>query len=291
MNRVTFFIIFIFAGLALQSGLAAPPHPLPSLFPELPGWQKQGKAETFLPETLYEHINGAAENFLGYDFEQLAVQNYVNGQKQTMIAEIYFHGTLENAFGIYSSEKPLAGDYFAVGGQGYAEEGVLNFFCDAYYVKLNSFDLGRQSNAVLTALAEKIAGAIGGKNVLPEMLAAFPAPGKIPHGERYILSNFLGHDFLHSAFVADYEQQGVKFQLFIIRAGSEGDAAAMLRKYAALDRENPAPVVKPGALAIHDPYNGLIRLFWRGAFIWGVVGPPASADALLETMAEKLPKQ
>ena len=92
MNRVKLFVISIIAGLALQSGLAAPALPLPSLFPELPGWQKQGKAETFLPETLYEHINGAAENFLGYDFEQLAVQNYGNDQKQTMIAEIYFHG-------------------------------------------------------------------------------------------------------------------------------------------------------------------------------------------------------
>ncbi|MCG2812539.1 MAG: hypothetical protein L6428_13980, partial [Candidatus Aminicenantes bacterium] len=234
---------------------------------------------------------GAAENFLGYDFEQLAVQNDENGQKQTMIAEIYFHGRPENAFGIYSSEKPLAGDYFTVGSQGYAEAGVLNFICDAYYVKLNSFDLGPQSKAVLTALAEKLAAAIGGKNLLPEMLAAFPAPGKIPHAERYILHNFLGHDFLHSAFVADYEQQGVKFQLFIIRAGSEEDAGTMLQKYAALDRENPAPVVKPGELAIRDPYNGPIRLFWRGAFIWGLVGPTAAADALLETMAEKLPKQ
>ncbi|MCG2812839.1 MAG: hypothetical protein L6428_15510 [Candidatus Aminicenantes bacterium] len=291
MNRVNLIIISIFAGLALQSGLAAPSRPLPSLFPELPGWQKQGKAETFLPETLYEHINGAAENFLGYDFEQLAVQNYENGQKQTMIAEIYFHGRLENAFGIYSSEKPLAGDYFPIGSQGYAEEGVLNFFCDAYYVKLNSFDLGRQGKAVLTALAENIAAAIGGKNVLPEMLAAFPAPGKIPHGERYILHNFLGHDFLHSAFTADYEQQGAKFQLFIIRAGSEENAAALLQKYAALDKKNPAPVVKPGLLTINDPYNGPIRLSWRGELIWGMVGPQAAADALLETMAEKLAKQ
>ena len=291
MNRVKLFVISIIAGLALQSGLAAPALPLPSLFPELPGWQKQGKAEIFLPETLYEHINGAAENFLGYDFEQLAVQNYGNDQKQTMIAEIYFHGRSENAFGIYSSEKPLAGDYFPIGSQGYAEEGVLNFICDAYYVKLNSFDLGRQGKPVLTALAENIAAAIGGKNVLPEILAAFPASGKIPHGERYILHNFLGHDFLHSAFTADYEQQGVKFQLFIIRAGSAENAAALLQKYAALDKKNPSPVIKPGLLTINDPYNGPIRLSWRGELIWGMAGPTAAADALLESMAEKLAKQ
>jgi hypothetical protein len=291
MKRMILLNLCIVVGLAAHAGLEAQPRPLAHLFPQLQGWMKQGKVETFLPETLYEHINGAAENFLAYDFRQLAVQNYVNGKKQSASAEIYFHGTPENAFGIYGSEKPLAGNYFAIGGQGYAEEGVLNFICDAYYVKLNSFDLGPESKDFLSALAEKIARAIGGKSVLPEILDAFPARGKIPNSERYILRNFLGHDFLHSAFVADYDLENYKFQLFIMRAGDENEARAMLQKYAALDKENFAPIVKPGALTIRDPYNGPIQLFWRGAFIWGVAGQTPTAAACLEAINEKLKKQ
>ena len=268
-----------------------PPRPAASFFPELAGWQKQGDAETFLPDTLYEHINGAAENFLGYGFRELAVQNYGNEKKQTLSAEIYFHGSLENAFGIYGSEKPLAGDYFSMGGQGYAEEGVLNFFCDAYYVKLNSFDLGPQSKPVLTALAEKIAAAIGGRNALPDILEAFPAAGKIAHSERYFLQNFLGHDFLHSAFTADYELQGRKFQLFILQAGTEEEARAMLQKYAALDKNSPAPIIIPGPLTIDDPYNGPVRLFWRGAYIWGSQNLAGEFVAHLDQVGQNLLKQ
>jgi hypothetical protein len=291
MVQTRIFIVFMISLLALPSGPATPPRPQTSLFPELAGWQKLGEAETFLPETLYKHINGAAENFLGYDFRELAVQNYGNEKKQTLSAEIYFHGSPENAFGIYGSEKPLAGDYFAVGSQGYAEEGVLNFFCDAYYVKLNSFDLGRQSKLVLTAMAEKIAAAIGGKNTLPEILAAFPAPGKIAHSERYILHNFLGHDFLHSAFTADYELQGRKYQLFIMQAGKEDEARTMLQKYAALDKKNPAPLIIPGPLTINDPYNGPVRLFWRGAYIWGSQNLAGELLAHLDLVGAHLLKQ
>ena len=282
------FWLATFLAAILAAGPADPPGELARLFPELAGWQMPGKVETFLPQTLYEHINGAAENFLGYDFRELAVRNYVNDQKQTVSAEIYFHGSQDNAFGIYSSEKPLAGDYLRIGAQGYYEEGVLNFISDSYYVKLNGFDLGANGRQTLLDLARRIAAAIGGKSTMPETLAAFPAQGKIENSERYILHNFLGHDFLHSAFVADYDLQGQKFQLFIMPAGSEDEARAMLQKYAALDKGIPAPAVAPGALAIRDPYNGPVRLFWRGAFIWGAVGEAPAAAACLEAINEKL---
>jgi hypothetical protein len=291
MKKAILCTMVIIAGLAISSGLSAQPRPLVSLFPELAGWTRQGKVETFDPDNLYKHIDGAAENFLAYDFKQLAVQNYANAKKQALTAEIYFHGTPENAFGIYSSEKPLTGDYFSIGSQGYAEEGVLNFISDGYYVKLNGFDLGEEGRVILTSLAEKIARAIDGKNALPEMLAALPEPGRVANSERYILRNFLGYEFLHSAFAADYDLQGRKFQVFIMQAASEDDARAMLQKYAALDKGNPAPAVKPGALAIRDPYNGPLQLFWRGATVCGVIGQAPDAAALFAAIDEKLKKQ
>ena len=278
-------IVIVLAAQAVPA--ANPARPLASFFPELAGWSRAEKTEIFLPENLYEHINGAAENFLNYDFEQLAVQTYTR-EPMSISAEIYFHGTPEKAFGIYSSEKPLNGNYFTVGGQAYAEEGVLNFVCDAYYIKLNGFALGPEGAAILSMLAEKIARAIGGENRLPKILEAFPAVGKRVHSERFILNNFLGHDFLHSAYVADYRVDGQDFQLFVIDAGSEAQARTMLGKYAALDKSKPLPEIKPGALTVNDPYNGPMQLFWRGKFICGGNGP--AAGALPEKLAGKLPE-
>ncbi|MCU0237673.1 MAG: hypothetical protein MUC72_11415 [Acidobacteria bacterium] len=271
--------------IAPSLGAAAAPALDPAaLFPGLEGWSKDGAMQLFGPENLYEHINGAAENFMAYGFERLAVQNYVNKERQALIAEIYFHGTPENAFGIYGSEKPLAGDYLAIGSEGYAEEGVLNFISDACYVKLNSFDLGGAGAGVLKSLAEKIAGAINGSNTLPPALAAFPAAGRIARSERYFLGNFLGLDFLGPAFVADYERAGKRFRLFLM---TPADPAALLRRWAALDK-GFAGAVAPGNLLINDPYNGPVSVSWHEGRVWGGVGQGEEMEALIRDLGANL---
>jgi hypothetical protein len=284
---MSFLLILGFTGVVLSGQTSD----LAKLFPDIVGWQKKGAVETFSAENLYEYIDGAAENFLNYDFKQLAVQNYTNDQGQALNAEIYFHGTAENAFGIYSSEKPTVGKYFKLGSQGYAEAGILNFICSAYYIKLNGFDLGSNDQDVLLTLGRAMVSRIDTKTTLPKILQAFPDAGKIPNSERFILNNFLGHDFLHAAYVADYQVQGQNFQIFIISTGSEEAARTMLEKYVALDKENPAPIVKPGTLMINDPYNGPIRIFWQGTFICGSSGQAPAAAGYIEALAQNLAKQ
>jgi hypothetical protein len=298
-------MVLFFFGTAALSGQ---PQDLAKLFPDIIGWQKKGTAEIFTPENLYEYIDGAAENFLNYDFKQLAVQNYVNTRGQALSAEIYFHGTAENAFGIYSSEKPVVGNYFELGSQGYAEAGILNFLCSAYYVKLSGFDLGSNDQNILAALGRALASAIGNKTGLPQIVRAlasaignktglpqivraFPGAGKIANSERFILNNFLGHDFLHSAYTADYRVDGQIFQLFIMDAGSEGQARATLEKYIVLDKGKPVLNIQPGGLTINDPYNGPIRIFWRGAFICGCLGQTPAAMEYIAALAKNLPTQ
>ncbi len=270
---------------------ACPPRHAPTpdpaaLFPDLEGWTRDGGVAAFQPENLYEHIDGAAENFLAYGFQRLAVQNYQDKRRRALSAEIYFHGSAENAFGIYGSEKPLAGDYLRVGAEGYYEEGVLNFISGAYYVKLNGFDLGADGREILLGLARRIAAAIGGPERLPETLGYFPAAGRIAHSERFIAGHFLGLEFLGPAFTADYELRGEKFKLFIMNAAGEDQARAMLRDWAALDKGTPA--VRPGTMSIQDPYNGSVRLEWRGPRIWGAVGGAAAAAESLAAIARLL---
>jgi hypothetical protein len=259
-----------------------------ALFPDLQGWTRDGDVQTFRPDNLYEHINGAAENFLACGFELLAVQNYINKSRQALTAEIYFHGTAENAFAIYSSEKPLQGDYLALGSEGYIEEGVLNFISDAYYVKLNGFDLGDAEAGALRDLAEKIVRAVNGRNALPAALAAFPIRGKIARSERYFLGNFLGHDFLGAAFSADYALNGGRFKLFVMKTEGADDARARLQRWVALDKGGVGEEVRPGKLTINDPYNGPVQIHWQGDRIWGGVGSDVEIATLLKEMGDKL---
>ncbi|MCX6554475.1 MAG: hypothetical protein NTZ12_05595 [Candidatus Aminicenantes bacterium] len=275
------------AGSALRAQAVDPA----GMFPEIDGWRKKGESESYSPENLYQYIDGAAENFLSYGCQRLLVQNYGNDRGQVLSAEIYFHGSLENAFGMYSSEKPATGDYFSLGSQGYAEAGILNFFCSAYYVKLSAFGLAAEEQPILRELGRAMAAAIDPGATLPEMLQAFPGAGKIANSERFILNHFLGHDFLHAAYTADYLINGQNFQLFIIDAGSEAAAHFMLEKYVALDRVNPGQKIQPGMLTVNDPYNGPIRFVWQGRFICGSNGRTPVAEEIIAALARNLPSQ
>jgi len=57
---------------------------------------------------------------------------------------------------------------------------------------------------------------LDGSTDFPKTVQCFPGTGKIANSEAYINRNFLGHSFLHSAYVADYEMEGQKVQVFII---------------------------------------------------------------------------
>ncbi|MBU4370639.1 MAG: hypothetical protein KKD68_01940 [Proteobacteria bacterium] len=184
-------------------------------FPEIAGWKYSAEIQTFIPKTLYEYINGAADLYLASDFEELQVAEYGNEKKASIIVEAYRHRTEEDAFGIYSQERLPDGNYLSIGAKGYIDRHILNFVTGRYYVKINSFNTGAEDLEVLQLFAKKMAEGSGERGGLPAILSAFPAEGKKGRSEKYITRNFLGYPFLHSAFTADYETAGGKFKLFL----------------------------------------------------------------------------
>ena len=96
-------------------------------FPEVTGWKQSGEIQTFLPKTLFEYINGAADLYLSYDFEELKVAEYLNEKKASVIVDVYRHKTPTHAFGIYSQERLPNTSFLDIGVQGYVEENLLNF--------------------------------------------------------------------------------------------------------------------------------------------------------------------
>jgi hypothetical protein len=278
---VTLFLLFLLPALpAAQTG---------SFFPDLAGWEKKEGPSTYGPDNLYEYIDGAAENFLNCDFQELVMLTYEDQQKHTLTVEIYRHRSPEAAFGIYSSEKPLKGNYFPVGTEGYYEDGVFNFYAGAYYIKMTAFDLSGRDKEIFLDVGSRISERIGRQPGAPPELALFPAEGKIAHSERFILKNFLGHPFLHAGFTADYEKQGKKFQVFLIRGRNEDEARSMEKQFLAAAVKPGPPPNPAGPSEFADPYNGSISLIRRKAFIAGTLNAPeAEAAACLKEIEARL---
>ena len=130
---------------------------LNSLLPQITKWAQTEKAQNYYPENLFEYINGAAEIYLAYDFQELIVSQHKKDQSEMNVAvEIYHMGSEKNAFGIYSAERFSDNTFIDVGLQGYMEEGTLNFLVGQYYVKLLCFDCEGQSADVLKLFSQEI---------------------------------------------------------------------------------------------------------------------------------------
>ncbi|MCK4835489.1 MAG: hypothetical protein KAT17_02580 [Candidatus Aminicenantes bacterium] len=245
-----------------------------NIFPELDGWHKKGEPVPYRPDNLFEYINGAAEVYLSYDFQKLITQTYENEKNQSITVDIYQHSNQNTGFGIYSQEKPEQGNFLKIGTQGYYETGVLNFFKSQYYVKLIGFDLKEDDQLLLENIARRLDKKLEGKPLFPKAISCFPEDGKIKNSERFIFKNYLGHSFLHSAFVADYKIKNHKFQIFIIETRTQPEAETMIKNYLNFleKRKIKYQIYDQDTYQFQDPYyrsSGNMGLKMNKNYLWG----------------------
>jgi hypothetical protein len=261
-------------------------------FPEMAGWKLSGEIQIYSPANLYDYINGGADLYLKYDFQELKVADYVNNQKASVTIEVYRHKTPVHAFGIYSQERLNNANYLEVGAQGYSEKGVLNFLAADCYVKMSSVDTGPEDQAVLLAFAKKVVDNLGGKGSLPSILSSFPREGEKKDSEKFISREFLGYSFFHSAFTADYELSGKKFKLFVIEGTDPKECRNMIQAYLK-QTGNLQDKVEEGRYQLKDPYHGGMDFYWKGNYIWGALdlADETLRSRVLKNFAEGLEKK
>jgi hypothetical protein len=261
-------------------------------FPEVVGWRQSGGIQTFNPETLFEYINGGADLYLSYDFQELKVGEYSTEKKASVTIEIYRHKTPTLAFGIYSQERLPDANFLEIGSQGYIETNVLNFFAGPYYVKISSFKTGPEDREILMTFAKRISEALGAGGTLPSILSSFPEEGKKKNSEKFIAVKFLGYAFLHSAFISDYEVSGMKFKLFVIESADKTECKIMIQKYMERTGKTEKSVTE-GQYLIPDPHHGEVDLYWKGRNIWGIlnVGDASFRSKYLKLFEEGLKKK
>ena len=256
-------------------------------FPEVEGWELKVSDLVYTPGNLWDLINGAAEGYLAYDFVDLHLADYTNGTGVTVHAELYRHSTMNNAYGIYSSERSPEYNFIELGAQGYLDEGVLNYCTGPFYVKMYSTDEGEQVKEALQKVGKAVFKELDEGNQLPGLIAIFPEEGRLPYTEHYIAENFIGFDFLHSAFTAEYDEG---YKLFMIKGKDPEGIRAMLDPYLAFTKQD-IDLSKNHSFTIKDPYNGNIPVILKDNYLVGILDgqeSPASKEKL-EKLAASLP--
>ncbi|MDP4207994.1 MAG: hypothetical protein Q8928_04180 [Bacteroidota bacterium] len=267
MKKAVFLIILPFFVLSMNAQ-----NTLKSQFPTSNSkWLLADSFRIFTPDNLYDYIDGAADNYLSSGFENLIVGTYNarDDKEKYITVEIYDHKMPLLAFGIYAQERPLKTNFITVGAQGYQEEGILNFLCDRYYVKISSHDNSAATGKDIFQIANDLAKKLNNNSLLPKGLNYFPLEGKINNSENLISTNFLGYEFMNSALMATYGKDNQTFRIFIMEQADTKAAQNLVSKYMLAVKQNFDE--KEGQYIINDPNNGIIKMEWKGKFVWGIV--------------------
>lgn len=257
------------------------------LFPEVSGWKMKTEQRVYNASDLWELINGAADIFLSYYFQDLHIAEYSSKNKIIRV-ELYRHQTTEDTYGIYTAERMPDYPQVHIGSQGYKSQGVLNFFAGTYYVKVMSAGVEEADESAIALVAEKVNARLAQPVGLPVLSQVFPGEGKAYLSDNYIAQNFMGYSFFRNAFSAKYEKP-VQLQLFLIRL-TEDEIGKMLDQYLKTMKEDK--VSQKGDLyRVDDMFNGPVFLKKKNNYLVGTVntGDENAAVLMIDNLIKNLP--
>jgi hypothetical protein len=248
------------------------------------GWQLDGRVESFDPNNVYEKIDGAAEEYLRFGFQQLLYLTLVRGQDLVTI-ELYDQGNFQNALGVYSEQKDANQTVETLGKiELYTTPaGVIGRY-DRYYFKMS----GNSGNeAVLTkaravaTLLEQLPTATASE---PLALRVFKARlGIAPDAMEYAKTDAFQFDFASDFWFARLPDSA-EARYFVHEATSAVTARELYERLLE-EQKNEYSVVEEssaGAMLAHEFLKTIFAIRIRGEVVYGIEG---AADRDVATAA------
>lgn len=265
-------------------------------FDDAQGWTTS-QIEFFGPDTLYEKINGRADAYLAYAFQELVFISYSDAEDPaSAYVDVYVYemDSPLNAFGIFSAERFPGSPPVDLGRAGYESDGSL-FFCHGpYYNQI----LVSDTSPEVVALAQSIAARLVERQVdegQPLGIEHYlPSESQVPDSFAYIRRDALSQPFMTEVVTARYEVGGENLLAFARLYDDAEQAARAMGQYEEY-------LTRYGAQAQFDPPQGAEAafagtiggvtdyVFIRGRVFGGVV-QAAQSDAAL-VLVERLNRQ
>jgi hypothetical protein len=214
LSRLTIIALFFNVLLAGQAsrGLSG----LRSLLPagqESGAWKEDGPPQEFQGEDLYLYIDGGAEIYREYGFEDVLVQEYKDREGIRLSLEIFRMTSPESAYGMYTFKRSPRGTRLEIGAEGQLEDYYLNFWKGNFLVTITGQDKSPATGRGLLELARAVAGKIQGPSDPARLVAELPRPGLVDASVRYF-KGYLG-------FMNNYSSLGK--EAFRFEEGVRGD--------------------------------------------------------------------
>jgi hypothetical protein len=209
---------------------------------EINGWKKSIKETFYNPGNLYEYINGGAELFISYNFQQMAAQKYIKEELPEITMDIFDMGNSFNAFGVFSHSRESLDNIIAPGVESEYASGLLTFWKGRYYVSIMAYPETEEKKKTVLSLGSHIAGLIQDSNEIPSVVSKLPEKNLVKESIRYFQHyiwlnshyfisdhNILNIDKHTHAVLAKYKEEPGALSYFILLVDypdpSKADAA------------------------------------------------------------------
>jgi len=218
---------------------------------EVQGWKADGQDKVFTRQTIFDYMDGGGEIYLAYDFQKLLAREYARPDAPRIVAEVYQMASSSDAYGVFTHDRD--GQPIAVGQMGLYSAGLLRFWKDTFFVRLQAEDETPEVKTALMTLGNGIALGIPQEGKKPSLLMALPSQGLIEPSVHYFHtsvslnihyflddSNLLDLNSRTEAILARYQQGSDKPYLLIVCYPRPGDAQAAFAQFSkAYLRETP----------------------------------------------------
>jgi hypothetical protein len=190
--------------------------------PALSEWTGAEPPKVYEGDDLFVLINGGADLFFEYGFQNVVLYRYVNNQAQRIRAEVYEMEDDHAAYGIYLKYLPKNANPLESVDKGYITESYLGFWKGKFFciITLENPDEEVQADAIHLAgiFDEKLKG----EGTVPEVCSYMPDKGLLT--TRY----FEGNIGLSNVYHFDYRDH---FNVYKGSAGDYGDHKVILFSY------------------------------------------------------------
>jgi len=240
MRIWTFFVIMVWIFTIAEivkgeeKGKMNPEISLPS---EAGGWKWDEKEMKYDSRTLFKYIDGAAELYLAYGFQNLTVRRFEKLNQPPIMVELYEMASSEDAYGVFSFEHQDE----AVGiGQGSEfGGGLLRFWKGKYFVSIYGEGEGTEAESGILKMGGAAANSIPATGPEPKLVGYIPGKdlGLVDKSVRYLKSHvllnqrfFIAHQNILNlnpkteGVLAQYLQDKQKTQLLLIRYPNSKEA-------------------------------------------------------------------
>jgi hypothetical protein len=266
-------------GIGWFAGLAAA-NPVCSL---VPGWTPQGAARNYVAENLFEYMDGNAEGYLLYGFQNMHGVTCVK-DGATLVIDVSDFGDTDSAYGMLSANRDLRlpAAKLGMGGQIVPRRAI--FAKGSYYVEVAANPEGDYT-AVLQAWTAALEKNVDGSIAPPAALAWFPAAQQ--QSLRLVPESVLGIRLLKRGYVAQYDLG----KAFVVTEANPESAAALMTKLRARFPDTTPAELADDAFQMNDKYLGRVCIFRKGRFVggYGNVAEGKEPLALAGALAARLP--